>query len=218
MTAPEPEPGPEPRSVPSAEPAHGSGPSGLEARRRRAGRWLRSQRAVPAALVVAVLLVAAGALLYDVIAVRAGGQARPWRRELSEQLATRHLDDPWVLGIAGGAVALGLLLLWLAFARGLRGWLALEPRGAAIHRSAVAALIAGRAQRRADVHSWQVKVGRRRTRVTLTGTTDPAGAERELRAELDRIPLAAPHRLDVRTRPVHERHQRRELAEWEPPR
>ncbi|MFE2348011.1 DUF6286 domain-containing protein [Kitasatospora cineracea] len=214
MTAPE----PEPRSVPSAEPAHGSGPSGLEARRRRAGRWLRSQRAVPAALVVAVLLVAAGALLYDVIAVRAGGQARPWRRELSEQLATRHLDDPWVLGIAGGAVALGLLLLWLAFARGLRGWLALEPRGAAIHRSAVAALIAGRAQRRADVHSWQVKVGRRRTRVTLTGTTDPAGAERELRAELDRIPLAAPHRLDVRTRPVHERHHRRELAEWEPPR
>ncbi|MGW4812027.1 DUF6286 domain-containing protein [Kitasatospora cineracea] len=218
MTAPEPEPGPEPRSVPSSEPAHGSGPSGLEARRRRAGRWLRSQRAVPAALVVAVLLVAAGALLYDVIAVRVGGQARPWRRELSEQLATRHLDDPWVLGIAGGAVALGLLLLWLAFARGLRGWLALEPRGAAIHRSAVAALIAGRAQRRADVHSWQVKVGRRRTRVTLTGTTDPAGAERELRAELDRIPLAAPHRLDVRTRPVHERHHRRELAEWEPPR
>ncbi len=218
MTAPEPEPGAEPRPVRRSEPVHGSGPSGLEAKRRRAGRWLRSQRAVPTALVVAVLLVASGALLYDVIAVRAGGQARPWRRELSDQLATRHLDDPWVLGIAGGAVALGLLLLWLAFARGLRGWLALQPRGAAIHRSAVAALIAGRAQRRADVHSWQVKVGRRRTRVTLTGTPDPAGAERELRAELDRIPLAAPHRLDVRTRPVRERHHRRELAEWEPPR
>ncbi|MGW4807544.1 DUF6286 domain-containing protein [Kitasatospora sp. NPDC004272] len=212
------ESGPQPAAAPEPVRAHGSGASGLEARRRRAGRWLRSQRAVPTALVVAVLLVAAGTLLYDVIAVRAGGRARPWRRELSEQLATRHLDDPWVLGIAGGAVVLGLLLLRLAFARGLRGWLALEPRGAAIHRRAVAALIARRAQQRGDVHSWQVKVGRRRTRVTLTGSADPAGAERELRAELARIPLAAPHRLDVRTKPVHERHHRRELAELEPPR
>ncbi|MFJ4680131.1 DUF6286 domain-containing protein [Kitasatospora sp. NPDC088783] len=206
-TGPHREPQPEPRSA-TAPPR----------RRRRAGRWLRSERGVPTALVVAVLLVAAGTLLYDVIAVRAGGRARPWRRELAEQLATRHLDDPWVLGIAGGAVVLGLLLLWLAFARGLRGWLALEPRGSAIHRSTVGALIAGRARQRSDVHSWQVKVGRRRTKVTLTGDTDPAGAERELRAELARIPLAAPHRLDVRTRPVPERHHRRELAELEPPR
>ncbi|GLW52756.1 DUF6286 domain-containing protein [Kitasatospora phosalacinea] len=216
MTGPESER--EPAAEPVPESVHGSGPSEVEGRRRRAGRWLRSRRAVPTALVVAALLVAAGTLLYDVVAVRAGGQARPWRRELSEQLATRHLDDPWVLGIAGGAVVLGLLLLWLALARGLRGWLALEPRGAAIHRTAVAALIARRAQHRSDVHSWQVKVGRRRTRVTLTGTTDAAGAERELRAELARIPLAAPHRLDVRTKPVHERHHRRELAELEPPR
>ncbi|WP_051732768.1 DUF6286 domain-containing protein [Kitasatospora phosalacinea] len=215
MTGPEPGTGVEPESAASAGPA---GATPVHARRRRAGRWLRSERAVPTALVVAVLVVAAGTLLYDVIAVRAGGEARPWRQELSRQLATRHLDDPWVLGIAGGAVVLGLLLLWLALARGLRGWLALEPRGAAIHRGTVAALIARRAQQRSDVHSWRVKVKRRRTRVTLTGTADPAGAERELRAELARIPLAEPHRLDVRTKPVHERHHRRVLAELEPPR
>ncbi|MFD8595887.1 DUF6286 domain-containing protein [Kitasatospora sp. NPDC059646] len=187
-------------------------------RKRSAGRWLRSERGVVTALLVVVLVVAAGTLLYDVIAVRAGGQARPWRRDLAHQLATRHLDDPWVLGIAAGVALLGLVLLVLAFGRGLRGWLALEPRGTAMHRSAVAALIARRAQQRADLHSWKVKVGRRRTRVTVSGTTDPAGVERDLRAELARIPLAAPHRLDVRTRQVRERHHRRELAELEPPR
>ncbi|MFJ5925207.1 DUF6286 domain-containing protein [Kitasatospora sp. NPDC092948] len=196
-----------------------SGSTAVEdVRRRGAGRWLRSERGVVTALVVAVVVVAAGMLLYDVIAVRSGGEARPWRRDLAHQLATRHLDDPWVLGFAAGAVLLGLVLLALAFRRGLRGWLALEPRGTAIHRSAVTALLSRRAQQHADLHSWQVKVGRRRTRVTVAGTTDPAGVERHLRAELDRIPLAAPHRLDVRTRPVRERHQRRELAESEPPR
>ncbi|RKE21804.1 DUF6286 domain-containing protein [Streptomyces sp. TLI_171] len=211
MTEPAPVPGPDPAPVPGPVPER-------DPRKRSAGRWLRSARAVPAALVVAVVLVAAGTLLYDVIAVRAGGQARPWRRNLAHQLATRQLDDPWVLGFASGAVVLGLLLLWLAFARGLRGWLALEPRGSAIHRTAVAALISRRAQQRPDVHSWQVRVGPRRTRVTLTGAADPAGVERELRAELARIPLAAPHRLDVRTRVLKERHHRRELAQLEPPR
>ncbi|MFJ1754262.1 DUF6286 domain-containing protein [Kitasatospora sp. NPDC088134] len=173
---------------------------------------------MPTALVVAAALVGAGTLLYDLVAVRAGGRARPWRQDLARELATRHLDDPWVLGFAGGAAALGLLLLWLALAPGLRGWLPLEPAGSAIHRAALGALIADRARRRADVHSWQVKVGRRRARVTLTGTADPAGAERDLRAELARVPLAVPYRLDVRSRDRKERHHRRELAELEPPR
>ncbi|MEV4558880.1 DUF6286 domain-containing protein [Kitasatospora sp. NPDC049285] len=198
--APEPEPEPEPK-------------------RWSGGRWLRAERGVATAVVVAVVVVAAGALLYDVIAVRAGGHARPWRQDLADQLATRHLDDPWVLGFAAGAVTLGVLLLWLAFARGLRGWLALEPRGTAIHRSAVTALIDRRVRERADVYSWQVRAGRRRTRVTVAGTTDPAGVEQELRAELARIPFAVPYRLDVRTRPVKEHHRhRRDLAELEPPR
>ncbi|MFG2698519.1 hypothetical protein [Kitasatospora sp. NPDC048407] len=189
-----------------------------ELRKRSAASWLRSERGVVTALVVAVVVVAAGMLLYDVVAVRSGGQARPWRRELAQQLETRQLDDPWVLGFAAGAVLLGLVLLTLAFRRGLRGWLALEPRGTAIHRSAVAELISLRAQERADLHHWQVKVGRWRTRVTVAGTTDPAAVERHLRDELGRIPMAGPHRLDVRTRSVRERHHRRELAELEPPR
>ncbi|OKJ06617.1 hypothetical protein AMK19_22175 [Kitasatospora sp. CB01950] len=187
-------------------------------RGRGAVRWLRSERGVVTALVVAVVVVAAGMLLYDVIAVRAGGQARPWRQDLAHQLETRHLDDPWVLGFAAGAALLGLVLLALAFRRGLRGWLALEPRGTAMHRSAVAAMLSRRAQQRSDLHSWKVKVGRWRTRVTVGGTTDPAGVERDLRAELARIPLAGPHRLDVRTRPVRDRRRRSELAELEPPR
>ncbi|MFJ5233720.1 DUF6286 domain-containing protein [Kitasatospora sp. NPDC088391] len=218
MTGPEPGPPPaapaaRPDTAPDAAP-----PAAPAPRPRGADRWLRSARTAPTALVVVVALVAAGTLLYDVIAVRAGGQARPWRQDLARELATRHLDDPWVLGCAGGAAALGLVLLWLALAHGRHGWLPLEPEGSAIHRDAIGALIADRARRRADVHSWQVRAGRRRVRVTLTGTADPAGAERDLRAELARVPLAVPYRLDVRSQVRKERHHRRELAELEPPR
>ncbi|MFG2822145.1 DUF6286 domain-containing protein [Kitasatospora sp. NPDC048365] len=167
-------------------------------------------------MVVTVVLVMAGTLLYDVVAVRTGHRARPWRENLSQELATRHLDDPWVLGAAGGAVAVGAVLLWLAFAPGLRRWLALSRPGSAIHRAGVAALVAERAAELPDVHDARVKVSRRGTKVTVTGAHDPAAVERELRVELSRIPLAAPHRLDVRTRPFHPHHGHRRGLEQEP--
>ena len=57
----------------------------------------------------------AGLLLYDVAAVRAGRTAMPGGGTLADELATRPLDDVWVIvGAAAVAVALGLWLLVLA--------------------------------------------------------------------------------------------------------
>jgi len=195
-----------------------SGPGGA-AGPRSPGWRPRAVRGFATCVVVAVGVVVAGALLYDVVAVRTGHQARPWRAEVAQELATRQLDDPWVLASAGVAVALGVLLLWLAFAPGLRRWLPLERRGSAIHRSAVAAQIAAKAADLPDAHAAKVRVTRRRTRVTVTGAFDPAAVERALRVELSRIPLAVPHRLDVRNLPLkhpHPRHPHHRGLEQEP--
>lgn len=149
-------------------------------------------------MVVAALVVAGG-LLYDAVAVRTGHRARPWRAEVAHQLATLHLDDPVVLISAGVAVLIGALLFGLAVAPGMRRWLPLRQPGAVIDRSGVAALLTRRADRLDGVSSLKVKVRRTRTSVTMAGTADPAEVQRELRAELARVPLAGEHRLDVRT-------------------
>ncbi|MCZ1010617.1 DUF6286 domain-containing protein [Streptomyces lydicus] len=65
-------------------------------------------------MVALVLLAAAGLLLYDVVAVRAHHPAMAWRRWLARELATRHLDNPWVLAAAALAVVLGIWLIALA--------------------------------------------------------------------------------------------------------
>ncbi|WP_371500080.1 DUF6286 domain-containing protein [Kitasatospora sp. NBC_00374] len=160
----------------------------------------RSPRTALTFVVVVAVLVLAGALLYDVIAVRTGHRARPWRARVARELADRQLDDTWVLVGAGVAVLLGLLLLWQAFAAGERRWLPLRVPGALIDRSGVAALISDRAAELPQVQAVQVRVGRGRTRVRITGAADPVGVQKALRAELARIPLAEPNRLDVRTR------------------
>lgn len=167
----------------------------------------RSARTAAAGLVVTAVLIIAGGLLYDVIAVRTGHHAKPWRAHLADELATRHLDDPWVLLGAGVATLLGLWLCRLAFASGEQKWLPLALPGAVIHRSGVAALIAARAEGHPGVESSRVRVRQSRTRVTIRGTADPASLQRELRAELARTPLARPHQLDVRVRRA-ERHHR----------
>ncbi|BFV56683.1 hypothetical protein KCMC57_up17870 [Kitasatospora sp. CMC57] len=162
-------------------------------------RRLRSPRTGWTALVVVAGLVVCGGLLYDAVAVRTGHRARPWRAETAHRLATLHLDDPVVLISAGVAVLIGALLLGLAVAPGMRRWLPLRQPGAVIDRSGVAALLARRADRLDGVSSLKVKVRRARTTVTMAGTADPAEVQRELRAELARVPLAGEHRLDVRT-------------------
>ncbi|MDH6578488.1 DUF6286 domain-containing protein [Kitasatospora sp. MAP5-34] len=164
------------------------------------GRRLRSPRTFGAVLISTAVLVVAGGLLSDVVAVRTGHRARPWRADLAHQLATRHLDDPWVRLGAGVAVLLGLWCCLLALTPGLRRWLPLSRPGSAIDRAGVAALLAHRAEEYPGVASVKVRVGQGSTKVTLQGTADPAGLERGLRAELARIPLALPNRLDVRAR------------------
>ncbi|MFF8774611.1 DUF6286 domain-containing protein [Kitasatospora sp. NPDC015120] len=184
---------------------HGSGPvaaEGAGAAQTGKVRRPRAPRTVAAAVVATVLLVVAGALLYDVIAVRTGHRARPWRAELADELATRHLDDPAVLVGAGAGVLLGALLLGLALAPGLRRWLPLRPHGAtaaAVDRAGVAALLADRAAVLPGVEHLRVRVGRRRVRIALTGPADPASVQRRLREELAAVTLARPPRLDVRT-------------------
>ncbi|MEV7024615.1 DUF6286 domain-containing protein [Kitasatospora sp. NPDC093558] len=164
----------------------------------------RAARTPEAALVAAGVLVVAGALLYDVVSVRTGHSVRRWRAEIADELATRHLDDLWVLVGAGVATGLGGLLLWLAFAPGLRRWLALRPHGgtsAVINRSGIGHLLTDRAAGLPGVERVRVQIGRRRVRVHLYGPSDPAALQRQLRDELARVTLARPLRLDVRTVP-----------------
>ncbi|MFJ8625383.1 DUF6286 domain-containing protein [Kitasatospora sp. NPDC093550] len=149
-----------------------------------------------------VVLVVAGALLYDVVAVRAGRPARRWRAQIADELATRHLDDPWVLVGAGVATLLGGWLLWLAIAPGLRRWLVLRSYGgtaAAIDRGGIGHLLVDRAAGLAGIDHLRIRVGRRRVRVSLVGPADPVSVQRQLREELERVGLARPLRLDVRT-------------------
>ncbi len=162
-------------------------------------RRLRANRTGWTALVVVAALVVGGGLLYDAVAVRTGHRARPWRAEAADRLATLHLDDPVVLISAGVAVLIGVLLLGLAVAPGMRRWLPLRQPGAVIDRAGVAALLTRRAGQLDGVSQVKVKVRRARTKVMLAGPADPAEVQRELRTELARVPLAGEHRLDVRT-------------------
>ncbi|MEU6966343.1 DUF6286 domain-containing protein [Kitasatospora aureofaciens] len=163
---------------------------------------LRAGRAATAAMVATVVLVVAGALLYDVVAVRAGQPARRWRAQVADELATRHLDDVWVLLGAGVSVLLGGWLLWLAIAPGLRRWLVLRPYGgtdAAIERAGIGHLLTDRAAGLRGIDHLRIRVGRRRVRVSVSGPVDPAVVQRQLREELARVGLARPLRLDVRS-------------------
>ncbi|WP_327681951.1 DUF6286 domain-containing protein [Kitasatospora sp. NBC_00458] len=200
MTQEEPET-PSADLVGTAEPED-PGASGGPGAAARAPR-LRAPRTTAAVVVATVVLIAAVALLYDVIAVRTGHAARRWRTEAAEALATRHLDDTWVLVGSGAAVLLGGWLLWLALAPGLRRWLPLRPHGgtsAAIDRSGVSALLTDRAAGLPGVEHLRIRTGRRRVRIALTGPADPASVQRQLRDELELVTLARPLQLDVRTR------------------
>ncbi|MFI9200998.1 DUF6286 domain-containing protein [Streptomyces sp. NPDC053048] len=134
-----------------------------------AARRFRSARRVPAALVAAGLLGATGILLYDVAAVRAGRPALGWRRRLAHQLATRHLDDPWVVAAAAAAVVLGAWLITLAVTPGLRRILPMRGESpdvrAGLDRTAAALVLRDRAMEVAGVRSVRVDVGRRVVRV-----------------------------------------------------
>lgn len=128
-----------------------------------------SARRVPAGLLALVLLVVAGAFLYDIVAVRADRAGMSWRRELARQLAQRPLDDVWVLTGAAVAAALGLWLVVLAVTPGLRSLLPMRRTHpdvrAGLHRAAAAMVLRDRVMEVAGVQSVRVEVKRRRADV-----------------------------------------------------
>jgi hypothetical protein len=134
----------------------------------RQGRFWSARR-VPAGVLATLLLVAAGAFLYDVVAVRAGRSALYWRTWLARQLAERPLDDTAVLVGASIAAAAGLWLIVLAATPGLRDVLPMRRTHAdvraGLHRTAAAMALRDRAMEVAGVQSVRVRVKRRRVDV-----------------------------------------------------
>ncbi|RMI34800.1 hypothetical protein EBN88_22980 [Streptomyces triticirhizae] len=128
-----------------------------------------SVRRVPAGLVAAALLGGSGLLLYDIVSVRADRPAAAWRREVADALASRPLDDAWVVAGAALAMALGVCLVVLATTPGLRRLLPMrqdsELMRAGIERAAAAVVLRDRALEVSGVRSVRVAVGRRRIRV-----------------------------------------------------
>ncbi|WP_326696826.1 DUF6286 domain-containing protein [Streptomyces sp. NBC_01754] len=174
----------------------------------RAGRF-RSGRRVSAAVVALLLFGGSGLLLYDIAAVRAGRPAMAWRRSLADELATRHLDDVWVLAGSAAAAAVGLWLLLLALTPGLRALLPMrrEHAGvrAALYRDAAALVLRDRAAEVAGVQSVRVKVRRRKAKVAAVSHFRELD---DVRGDLDTVlgtgirelGLARPPRPSVRVR------------------
>ncbi|MFG3409742.1 DUF6286 domain-containing protein [Streptomyces sp. NPDC048142] len=171
----------------------------------RAGRFWSARR-VPAALLALVLLGAAGLLLYDIAAVRAGYPAMQWRRSLADGLAERHLDDVLVLVGAAVAAAIGLWLILLALTPGLRGLLPMRRDRADVRagldRTAAALVLRDRAVEVPGVQSVRVGVGRRRAKVrALSHFRELDDVRTDLDAALERavreLGLAKPPALTV---------------------
>ncbi|MDJ0344832.1 DUF6286 domain-containing protein [Streptomyces sp. H10-C2] len=131
----------------------------------RAGRFWSARR-VPAALTAAVVLGAAGMLLYDIAAVRADRSAMSWRRRLARELATRPLDNALVTGAAAAAAVIGLWLIVLALTPGERSVLPMRRSVAGVRagldRHAAELMLRDRAMEVSGVHTVRVTVGRRR--------------------------------------------------------
>ncbi|MGK5533028.1 DUF6286 domain-containing protein [Streptomyces sp. URMC 129] len=174
-----------------------------------AGRFW-SVRRVPAALVATVLLGASGVLLYDIATVRADGTAAAWRRTLADELATRRLDDPWVVSCAAAAMLIGIWLMALATTPGLRGLLPMrqdsDEMRAGIERSAAAVVLRDRAMEVSGVQSVRVRVGRRRIQVLTEAHFRELDA---VRSDLDAVLEQGIRELGLARQPALSVHVRR---------
>ncbi|MFF5860204.1 DUF6286 domain-containing protein [Streptomyces sp. NPDC012751] len=199
------EPGPPERDVSTSDLTAGERERGHRTRR----KW--SARRITAALVAAVILVAAVATLVDVIAVRAGRPAAAWRRHLADELATRPVDDVWMLTGAAVAAVVGVWLIFLALTPGQRRWLPLRsPAGcprlrAFVDRDGAAVLLRDAALRVPGVGAAYVLVGRHRIKARAdVRFRDPRQVKDDLTTvlaeECDRLALARPPRIAVRVR------------------
>ncbi|MFI5758401.1 DUF6286 domain-containing protein [Streptomyces sp. NPDC051569] len=174
----------------------------------RAGRFWSARR-VPAALVALVVLGAAGLLLYDIAAVRAGHRAMDWRRELAGELARQPLDETWMLVAAAVAMALGVWLILFALTPGLRAVLSMRRDSAHVQagldRDAAALALRDRAMEVSGVQSVKVRAGRRKVKAHAQSHFR---ALDDVRADLDEalgngireLGLARPPSLSVRVR------------------
>ncbi|POX51109.1 hypothetical protein C3488_12655 [Streptomyces sp. Ru72] len=160
-----------------------------------------------------VLAAATGTALVDAVAVRAGHHATVWRSTLAHELASRPVDDVWMLTGAAVAAALGLALVVLALAPGLRHALPLRPPAncpprqlwATLDRDGAAVLLRDAAMRVPGVSRARVRV--RRHRITALADVrfrDPHQVHDDLvallREERDRLALVPSPRLAVRVR------------------
>ncbi|WP_369776538.1 DUF6286 domain-containing protein [Streptomyces sp. R33] len=177
---------------------------------RSAARRPWSARRIPAAVVGLIIAVAAGALLFDVVRVRAGQAAAGWRRRLAEELASRPLDDPAMQIGAALIAVLGLWLIILALSPGLRRQLPLETPDASMHpvldRGAAELKLRDAAMRVPGVSAAKVRFFQHRVQVRANVRfRDPVDVKADLlaalREALDRLALARPPSLDVRVRP-----------------
>ncbi|MFI8964815.1 DUF6286 domain-containing protein [Streptomyces sp. NPDC053493] len=230
MNTPRPAPGPPPSgsgsgsgaeapSGPEAGPAVKAAPGPGSVRRDDADRRREDSppgprvrrfwavRRIPAAILAAVVLGGAGLLLYDIAAVRAERSAMAWRRSLADELATRHLDDTWVIVGAAVAMALGLWLLVLAATPGLRAVLPMRREHqdvrAGLDREAAGLALRDRAMEVSGVRSVRVKTGRRKVAVRAVShfrELDEVRGDLEtvLAAGIDELGLARPPALTVR--------------------
>ncbi|MFG1810224.1 DUF6286 domain-containing protein [Streptomyces sp. NPDC049040] len=158
------EPAVEPYTATSGLPGSGQG---------HKARRFWSGRRVPAALCAAVLLGLSGLFLYDIASVRADRKAMQWRISLAHQLATRHLDDVWIILGASVAAALGLWLLVLALTPGERQVLPMARSGTAgvragLDRRAAELVLRDRAMEVSGVRWAKVDVGRRKIKARAT--------------------------------------------------
>ncbi|RFC77483.1 DUF6286 domain-containing protein [Streptomyces sp. AcE210] len=154
---------------------------------------------------------AIGALLYDVIAVRAGHSAGAWRTRIAEEMTTRPVDDPWLLATGALAVVLGLWLLILALTPGLRRLLPLRAPadsteiGAWLDRKGAAMVLRDAAMRVPGVSRARLRVTRRRVIARAeVGFRDTAAVRDDLTQALQeqcrQLALAHAPRLTIRLR------------------
>lgn len=181
----------------------------------RSARRFWSARRIPAALVALLSAAAIGLLLYDVVSVRAGGPAMRWRRRLAEELATRPLDDTWMIVGAAVAMALGLWLFLLAVTPGLRRLLPMrQPTGipgtqevrAGLDRRAADLILRDRAMQVPGVQSARVAVGRRKVKARAQAHFRDLD---EVRADLDATLGEAVTSLGLARQPTLTVHVRR---------
>lgn len=176
---------------PSADDTPGAGATAAIGESGRSARRFWSARRIPAVLVALLSAAAIGLLLYDVVSVRAGRSAMRWRRRLAEELATRPLDDIWMIVGAAVAMALGLWLFLLAVTPGLRRLLPMRqttgiPRSegvrAGLDRRAAALILRDRAMQVPGVQEARVAVGRRKVKARAQAHFRDL---EEVRADLD---------------------------------